>query len=93
MERLPRNERVIEVEAHHAMRLYRIYILRLRARWEPHTPTTGGKPGTRNGDKRVPFDYPLDEELFHEREQEIVEQEAWDMNAPPMPPRPPRKKL
>gem|GEM_PF-3675516 len=60
------------VPAWYAMELYKHHILPLRIR-SPHTPTTGGKSGTRDWGRRATFAVNLDERLYNEGERERKE--------------------
>ena len=53
----------------YAMRLYQEDALETKVR-SPHTPSTGGKPGTRNWSHRAKFDVEFDENLLSEHETE-----------------------
>jgi len=55
--------------ADYAMQLYQAFVVERKVR-SPHTPTTGGIPGTRNWNQRAKFDVEFDEKLLSEHERE-----------------------
>jgi hypothetical protein len=55
-----------------AMRFYKDRIVETKVR-SPHTPSTGGRPGTRNWGQRAEFDVKFGENLMREHERDSEE--------------------